>query len=180
MSVNFAFFEALTDEEAFTYLDGFLREGRESHGEFVAAAEQDGVVADLSLESIEPVMAWVAGTVVTVPRDEDPALPWWIRESDSYKENLFDFDESSRALVLCFAFYLGETFTRAYPRLTWGVGRRNVAEQGQPVVTGFAHSIEMAVLLVGENLVTRAVTGGPSSAGAERAVSLWASWAPRA
>jgi hypothetical protein len=156
--VNFAFYEELTADEGREYLDRFLEVGGEKLPDLVAAAEADGVTADLSLDSVERVVAWVARQAVTVPLSPDPELPDWIRASKTYEANLFDFDEASKVLVLRLAFYLRESFARTCSKLAWSVGRKDTAPQGQPVITGFIHRMEMPVLLVAENLVVRATS----------------------
>lgn len=173
--MNFAFFENLSPDEAEQYKTRFLELGRAALPALVADARLAGVNADLSIESVAPVLEWMAGLASTVAREPDPSLPVWIRMSDNYEKNLFDFDERSKVLILRAAYYLGESFVRSQPRLTWAVGRVDTAPQGQPVVAGFAYSMELAVLLVTENLFARLVTDGPSVAGVAQAVETWAS-----
>jgi hypothetical protein len=176
--MNFASFENLTVDEAREYLERFRSVGNEVLPDLISAAAADGVVADLSVASVEPVAEWIARQAVTIPLAPDPELPEWIRASDTYEANLFDFDESSKALILRLAFYLGESFTRAHRPLSWGVGRKDTAPQGQPVIAGFLHGMEMPVLLVAENFVARAAAGGPPAGEAARAVSTWESKVP--
>jgi hypothetical protein len=176
--MNFAFFENLTVQEAREYLDRFRALGNDVLPDLISAAEVDGVVADLSVASIEGVVGWVARQAVTFPLAPAPALPEWIRASDTYEANLFDFDEPSKVLILRLAFYLGESFARTYPQLSWGVGRKDTAPQGQPVITRFLHGMEMPVLLVAENLVARAASGESPAGDAARAVSVWESKVP--
>jgi hypothetical protein len=116
--------------------------------------------------------------VVIVAVAPDPELPEWITASETYEANLFDFDEPSKVLVLRLAFYLGESFVRAHPQLSWAVGRKDTAPQGQPVVTGFMYNMEMPVLLVAENLVARANSHDAPAGDAARAVSVWESKVP--
>lgn len=176
--MNLAFFEQLAPAEASVYLARFVELGRSALPDLVAAAESDGVRADLSVGSVGPVMDWVATQVATVPLEPDPTLPDWIRASDSYEANLFDFDEPSKVLVLRSGYYLGESFVRAFPRLTWAVGREETAPQGQPVVSGFSHEMEMPVLLVAENLIGRAIAEKTPRTDAARAVAVWESKVP--
>jgi hypothetical protein len=173
--MNFAFFENLSPDEAERYEARFLELGRAALPALVTDAQDVGVNADLSIESVAPVLEWMAALASTVAREPDPSVPAWIRASESYEKNLFDFDEGSNVLILRSAYYLGESFVRSHPHLTWAVGRVDTAPQGQPVVTGFAHSMELPVLLVTENLFARLVTDGPSAAGVALAVETWAS-----
>jgi hypothetical protein len=107
------------------------------------------------------------------------ALPDWIRESESYEANLFDFDEQSKTVLLRMAFYLGEAFVRAYAQLRWAVGQPDTAPQGQPVVTGFSSTLELPALLVIENIIARVIAGGEPDGGAEKAVAYWTASVPR-
>ena len=170
--MNLAFFEGLSAEEAEEYKDRFLELGRAALPDLVADARRARVNADLTVSSVAAVIGWMAGLATTVARDPDPSLPEWIRSSETYERNLFDFDERSRILILRAGYYLGESFVRGHTSLYWAVGRPDTAPQGQPVVTGFAHSIEMAVLLVAENLYARLVTDG-TAAEVSRAVETW-------
>ena len=171
--MNFEFFENLTREESSAYLDEFLELGRSALPEFTAAAERGGVRADGSLDSIGELARWVAAAATTIPLEPDPDLPEWIRESESYEANLFDFDDESRARLMRMAFYLGQAFVDADPQLRWAVGRADTAPQGQPVVSGFAHELELPALLVAENIIRDALSGGEVGGRATNAVDYW-------
>jgi hypothetical protein len=170
--MDFRFFESLTQDEAEAYLRSFLTELRNAMPAFLDSACAAGVATDFSLSSISPLFAWISASLNTVPLEPDPEVPEWIRSSPTYAANLFDFDEPSRILILRGGYYLGESFVRAYPRLRWAVGRSNTAEQGQPVVTGFDHGMELAVLLVAENTLAREIAE-PSDVPAITAVTSW-------
>jgi hypothetical protein len=176
--MDFAFFEGLTADEAAAYLARFLEVERGALTEVQAEAARDGVEADCSVLSVAPMFAWLASRVQTVPQSPDPSLPAWIRESESYQDNLFDFVEPSKVLILRGAFYFGEAFVRSYPQLRWDVGRPGTAPEGQPVVAGFRKGVELPVLLVAENLVARGVTGAAVADEASRAVRTWADAVP--
>jgi hypothetical protein len=172
-NVNFAFFEGLTDEQAEECLHEFLREGEDALPVLIAEALADGIAAHLSVESVPRMIGVVERRVTTQALDPDPDIPAWIRESETYEENLFDFSDESKRLLAAAAFYFGEAFVGGYPNLRWGVGDRRTAVQAQPVVDGFSHGLELAVLLVTENVVARGVHDGSSEREAERAVASW-------
>jgi hypothetical protein len=92
----------------------------------------------------ETLMRWAVGQVKTVPLPEDPSVPIWIRETDSYKTNLLHFDDASKPIVLCLAYYLGECFVRGFSGLAWAVGSHETALTNMPVVSGFGNGIELA------------------------------------
>lgn len=120
--MDFQFFERLTEAEAEKYKDEVLDVGRRDLPHLAERAASEGVSADLSLDSTPALLRWLAAGTSAVPRSVDRSLPGWIRESESYKENLFDFDEPSKHLIHLGAYVLGESFVRAYPLLRWGGG----------------------------------------------------------
>ena len=115
------------------------------------------------------------GQLETVPLPEDPAVPIWIRETDSYKSNLLDFADASKPIVLRLAYYLGECFVRGFPGCTWTVGDRKTAEKNMPVVAGFGHRIELAPMLVAENSLLRVLSGNGTPDVLDIAVQTWTS-----
>jgi len=171
--VRFAFFEAMSSEEAERFLEEFLRTEREALPPMIVAAQAENVACDFRLSSIRPFYGWILGQLRTHPRAEDASLPEWIRLTPSYKGGLFDFDELSRNLILRSAYYLGESFVRSSARLRWAAGRADTAVQRQPVVTGFDSSLEMAPILVSENLFRRIVADGATLAAVDQAVATW-------
>ena len=177
--MNFAFFEQLSPEDAERYKARFLEVGKETVADLARDASERGITADFSVDSVPPVVEWLVSLASTVPLAPDPALPEWIRSSDSYERNLFDFDERSKVLVLRGAYYLGESFVRGHTSLRWAVGQSDTAPQGQPVVSGFTHHMELPVLLVAENLFARAVADESALADIARAVASWEANIPR-
>jgi hypothetical protein len=171
--VNFAFFEALTIDEAQEYLTFFRRNGAEGLRHLMSAGLPENVTVDFSVESVPGLLAFTADSATTLPLDPDPTLPEWLLESDSYRDNLFEFSDQSKILLAAAAYYLGEAFVRTYPVLRWSVGSRNTAPQGQPVVTGFEHEMEMPVLLVAENLVARSLTDDGPPTDSAQAMASW-------
>lgn len=173
--MDFGFFEAMSRSEAEGWQTRFREVGRVALPEFIAAAASSGIKADFSIESVPVVIAWAAGQASATAREPDLSLPDWIRSSETYEKYLFDFDETSKSLILSAAYYLGESFVRGFPSLSWGIGARDTALQGQPVVGGFRGSAELPVLLVTENLFARVVADEPDGAGIEKATETWVS-----
>jgi hypothetical protein len=176
--MDFAFFERLSPAEAQEFLASFLREEREAVERMLESADRDGVRGDYSLSSVAPVFSWILDKIRTTPRIPDPSLPWWIRDSGGYARNPFDFDDPSKALVLRAALYLGESFVRAFDRLEWAIGDPETAEQQQPVVRGFVGRLEMAPILVAENMLRKALDGRITVEGIRRVVERWTEKVP--
>ena len=171
--MNYPFFESLSASDAEVYLDRFLTVGREALEPLMRDAARCGIAADLSVASLTPVFDWLIGLASAVPLDPDPSVPEWIRATPVYARNHFDLDEGSKMLALRAAFYLGEAFRLAHPRLSWAVGRAETAPQGQPVVTGFKYSMEMPVLLVSTNMFARRLGDWPASPGVPEMIATW-------
>jgi hypothetical protein len=181
--MDFGFFERLSAEEAHAFLEEYRATAAQNHPELAALMARDGHAADFSLTSIRPAFEVVARAVQTVPRESDPTLPAWITTQDSYRRGLYDIAEASTGLILALSYYLAEAFIRASNgRLTWRIGDPDTAVQQQPVVSGFAHRIQMSPLLVSENLLGRLIEE-PDPAVAEHvseAVETWQNLIPGA
>ena len=150
--MKFSFFEALTDEEAKEYFDDFLDFGRGRAMKILSEKMHFTIDLDFQIDSISEVFISLLNEMNTIQRETDENLPDFIRSTESYKQNLFDFDESSKTIVLAGAFYLGETFVRSYESLSWGIGNREFAQGNMPVVKGFSQGMELAPILVAENM----------------------------
>ena len=74
-------------------------------------------------------------------------------------KGLYSFDDFSKVLVLRASYYLGECFVRNYNNLSWNIGLTHTAVVNMPVITGFKKKIELAPILVCENLLRRLVEG---------------------
>ena len=173
--MDYAFFESLSIEEAQQFLSRFLEtEGRAAR-DLVLSARQAGLSADFQLGSLVPMLSWIVGEIRTIPVEPDNSLPEWIRGSDSYIHNLFDFDDLSKVLVLRGAYYLGETFIRSCQGLSWTIGNSETAFGNMPVVHGFLGGLEMAPMVILENTFGRILSGRGSKADLEEMVSYWAS-----
>jgi hypothetical protein len=116
---------------------------------------------------------WVSDHVKTIKPDRDEDVPAWIKEWDEYEANNFDFDDESRILLVRLAYYLGESFVREFEVLSWAVGAWDSAAAGQPVVSGFNHEIEMAVLMVAENFVRTILTGEGTEVRLNDSIAGW-------
>jgi hypothetical protein len=171
--MRFSFFERLSDEEARTFLRNFLNSESDPTFQMLEAAKADDLRVDFSLDSISPLFGWILARVRTMPRQPDETVPAWIRGTRSYSDGLFDFDEPSRALLMQAAFYLGESFARSSNQLSWSTGRRGTAVQGQPVVTGFTNSLELAPIMVTENLFRRILADGADPEVVDQARNAW-------
>jgi hypothetical protein len=171
--MDYGFFESSTPQEADTYLRRFLETEKSAVQEMTSDAKKSGISADFLIESVAPFLSWVLGKLKTTPRSPDQSLPEWIRKSASYQSNLFDFDEASKVLILRSAYYLGESFVRSFPMLSWATGNLDTAVKNMPVITGFRHQMEMAPMLVLENVFGGILSGSKSLVDLQKMVSTW-------
>ena len=168
-------FRSLSPDEAADCLEGFLSTGRSNSEKMAAAAGEAGVVADLSLPSVPGVLKWLLGMVRTVGREEDGMLPDWIRSSQPYRSDLFEFDDLSKDLVLQGGFYLGESFVRSFERLAWGAGGPGLVQENMPTVRGFEDGDEMPAVLIVNNLFRRVLVDPGRLTDIDGAVEFWSS-----
>ena len=173
--MNFAFFDCLTTTEAEDYLRQFLAEASRGFEELAQQARAVGVATDYSIESIAPFTLWVLPQLQTTPKPEDSSIPVWIRQTKEYRDGLYEFTESSRILVLRSAFYLGESFVRSFPQLRWGVGDADYIQKHMPVVEGFKHDLELAPIMVTENLYRRVICDRSTMPSIATAMEHWRS-----
>ena len=172
--MKFEFFEELSTVEAEAFLHQFLTEESANIGALLAEAARQGIVGDFSLPSIAPLMRWVAPKIVSVPKSPDVYLPDWLRNTEVYSKGLFEFDEQSEFLTLRAAYYFGESFVRGCRGLRWNVGDTDTAEVNMPVVSGFKGGLEMAPILVTENLFRRLVSEPSRLYDIDTAITYWA------
>ncbi len=170
--VDFAMFQKMSKGDAAGFLQKFLELGRGNCALMVAAAKVDGVDGNFSPESVPALLAWASVRLCSTAREEDPAEPDWVRKSASYKSGLYDFDPASVGTVLSCAYYLGESFVRAHSGLVWSTGLKDTIEVNMPVVSGFSKSIELAPIMVADNLLRRIHQGADRAILAE-AVQTW-------
>jgi hypothetical protein len=171
--MDFLFFEKLAPTEAVEYLKAFLDVERQAVIEMISAAKEDGIEPDFSVGSIPTVCEWAINKMRTLPRQPDETLPSWITKCESYTRGLFDFDEPSRVLILRVAYYFGESFVRYSGALRWSTGNPATAEGNMPVIAGFKSSLELAPILITENLARRIRADGAGISTIELAVDSW-------
>lgn len=164
-------------DDAEDFLRRFIEVESAEVSKLIEMALPREIEADLSLDSLVPVLTWVSLQLSTVRVEPDDDLPVWIRECPSYARGLFEFDEPSKALVLRTAYYLGEVFVRFNRNLKWATGAQETAEKNMPVITGFRSDVEMAPLLVLENLFSRIIADGAPSETIRTAIEYWLSMA---
>jgi hypothetical protein len=176
---DFERFESLSPREAQALLAGFLETEARAVEQTLAEALRQGLGTDYSIGSLSPIMCWALDQITTVRMLPDPALPAWITQTESYRRGLFDFDEPSAFIVLRVAYYMGECFVRSFPGLSWSVGDAETAEKNMPVVSGFDHQMELAPMLIAENLFRRVRSGMAGKDAFDIAVQRWADLAVR-
>jgi hypothetical protein len=176
--MNLGCFQDFSEIAANAWLSRFLTEESGAMSDYATDLRDDGIAVDFSVESIPAHVIWVAERVRTSKPSADPEIPDWVQESELFEETNFEFDGDSRILLLRFAYYLGESFVRENPALSWAVGAPRTAPQGQPVVKGFDFEMELPVLMVAEVLVARVVRQHSPDGGAGKAIDSWLSKLP--
>ena len=171
--MNFKFFESLIKKEAQEYLDEFLLFGKGRGIKILQENLHFTIDTDFNIESLSSILKALTPILKTTPCEPDLSLPEFIRNTDSYKKNLFDFDEQSKSIVLAAAYYLGETFVRTFEQLSWATGNTNYAEGNMPVVTTFKHNIEMAPILIAENMFGGVISGMRPINSIDTAIEGW-------
>jgi hypothetical protein len=173
--MNYQLFRSLNSLEATELLETFLHTGRSNAGDMEAAARLAGIPLDYSVSSVPAVLKWLLGMVGTVGRAKDESLPDWIKSSQPYRSDLFDFDDRSKDLILQGGFYLGETFIQSFQGLSWDTGEPGFVQENMPVVKGFQDGDEMPTLLVVNNLFRRGLVDRGRLRDIEGAVKFWSS-----
>jgi len=175
--MDFRFFESLTATQAKDYLERFLQVESEAVTKLVLDLLNDGIEADYSIPSIEPVFGWAIESLRWSTAATDSDLPTWITDTPSYASGNFEFDEPSRAIVLRCAYYLGRSFVETIPGLHWSTGPPDRAECNMPIVAGFRHDMGMAVMLITDNLFRRIIADSAPKSEVGRTVDYWADMA---
>jgi hypothetical protein len=173
--MRFDLFEQMDLVEAQELLRLFREDGVAHIEKVRAAAAQSGVVADFRIETLAGFLQWAFQQVQTVPKEPDPSVPEWIRSTPDYQNGLFEFDDDSKALVCLVAYYFGECFIREYPHLRWATGNPEFAKANMPVVVGFRGNMELAPMLVLENVFSRIVAQPERIEDIAVAVDTWRS-----
>ncbi len=127
---------------------------------------------DYSIASVPDALKWILKDVRIVRVPVPPSEPDWIRQA--HKDGLVEFDEASKYPVLRAAYYLGESFVRAYPALYWTIGDPGYLQKNMPVVARFESGKEMAPIMIVENLSCRIFGRGAPVTDIDRAVGAWA------
>jgi hypothetical protein len=171
--MRFDLFEKFSPEEAKEFLEQFRALESSNIEDLLKQGSSEGLSVDFKIKSVAPLMRWLAAKLATIPNKPDMQLPWWIRATDSYAKNLFEFEEGSKILIIRAAYYLGESFVRSHPGLHWATGNPKTAEANMPVVAGFQFKLEMAPLMVAENLFRRAIAEPTKLGDIDKAIEYW-------
>lgn len=152
-------FKAMTKEEAQEYLYEFLAFGQNEGMRILEGNLHFTTDLDFSIGSLPGVLKELVPKLKTVPREADPKVPEFIRNTEDYQKGLFDFDEGSTNVLLAAAYYLGEAFVRNFPHLKWATGNVDYIQANNPVVTGFKFKKELSPILVTENIFSGVISG---------------------
>ena len=153
--VDFQFFEELSSAEAKAYLGRYLEVVAQGWAELAVEAASEGVDVRPRFESIVPVLSWVRRRLIEAGG---------LAAVDS---------QASKVLILRASYFLGECFATEVSHLKWAVGAPGVAIQNQPVVTGFKYEMELAPMLVCENLLRHGLRNPSDLTRFETAVAYW-------
>lgn len=171
--MDYDFFKNLSEIDATKFLNNFLDESKDGFQQTATKLQKDGIVVDYTIDSIIPVYNWVLEQLKTIPLEIDDSLPDWIKQSDDYLQGLFEFNEESAILTLRAAYYLGESFNRSSQELFWTTGDNESALKNMPVVNGFKYNLELAPLLVSENLFKRIIQDNSRLTDIKTALDSW-------
>jgi hypothetical protein len=175
--MDWSFFESLDEEQAGEFLKHFLRIESAGFNALSGHLAEEKVPAEFSVNSAEPVMLWVLARLKTRPAPPDPNLPEWILNSSSYLRGFYEFDRDSKIIILRASFYLGECFARTYPHLQWATGDRNTAVQNMPVLKNPRSRVELAPLLILENILSRISEDPAKKDDVRNMLEYWKQWA---
>ena len=164
---------AMTTAQARQLLASFLSSGSEAIDGFLAEARGAGVEANFDMATLPEVILWTLGRMKTTPIEPDMSQPEWIRNTESYKEGLFELTPASKVYVLRAAYYMGECFVRHYPTLSWGTGDQRAYQSNMPVVRGFMRRMEMPPVLIMTNIVCGIIARPHDRDSARVAVESW-------
>jgi hypothetical protein len=171
--VKFEFFEGLSESEAQDFLESYLRSESQNIGPLLEQCSAEGVRVDYSVTSVPELFLWIVPRLEAVRQKPDEQLPVWLRTGESYTKNLFDFDQASACLILRASYYLGASFVREFNHLKWATGNREAAQSNMPVVMGFRRGLEMAPILIAENLFRRVIAYPAKMDDIRAAVGCW-------
>jgi hypothetical protein len=174
--MNFSFFGSLSIDEARDHLDGFIKTETLAIEAMGMAAIRADVVMDFSIASLPAFFRWILANLEVIRNPVPGTEPDWIREF--HKDGLIEFTEEANYLILRTAYYLGECFVRTNAGLSWGVGSIDSVEKNMSVVTGFRFAMQMAPMMICENVFGRILGDGKSEATIETMISSWISFMP--
>ncbi len=173
--IDYPKLEELTPEEAREFLSSFLEITKKRWDEMIPALQNDKLKTDYKIESLEPVFLWVFERLKTVPREEDPEVPDWVRNTDSYKEGLFDFDKQSENMILGLSYYFGESFVRSFNNLYWTSGNTEQFQCNMPVIAGFKNDLELPPHNNIQAIFRRAIKDRKIDIHVSKMIKIWAS-----
>jgi hypothetical protein len=167
--MRFDLFEAMSIDEATNVLDELVNRGpsilREEHIEY----------ENVRLSALASVLLKIGSRLETFPIAADTTVPEFVRNTEDYREGLFEFTEESKRLIIGAAYLIGHCFVREYSTLEWGTGKPEYATGNMPVIRGFASGEELAPLLVANNLFRRSLKNRATTKIFETFVERWAS-----
>lgn len=170
--MKYALFDSLKQSDAQGYLDAFLEFGKSRGFSTLEESVHFTVELDFRLESIPIVLNTLVPKLKTIPKEMDLTLPEFIRNTETYKNNLFEFDQKSNYLVLAAAYYLGESFIRNYSFLFWSIGSKETIHANMPVVSGFRFN-ELPPLVIVENLFRGIVSRMKDDTAIDVMINAW-------
>jgi len=166
--MRFDLFEAMSVDDAANVLAEFMNRGP------VILSDERIDPEQISLTDLPSQLLRIGLRLQTVPIEADQSVPEYIRNSDDYRDGLFEFSEDSKRLIVGAAYLIGNVFVRHYSKLSWGSGNPDYATGNMPVVRGFSSGDELAPLLVANNLFRKFVKNRATAAGFETCVERWA------
>jgi len=173
--MNFIYFENLSLRDADLFLNNFLEEESKGFNKIIPDLIKNGITVDYSYESIKPIIISEIKKIKTTKEKQDECLPSWITETESYRKGLYSFDETSKILILRISYYLGQCFVKNNKTLSWNIGNSATAEKNMPVIKGFKKKMELAPIMICENLFCRLIEGTDSST-IDTVISTWRSF----
>ena len=166
-------FDGMTSEEAAEYLAEFLAFGRNKVAHILEEKLHFTTDLDFKIENLSAILKALIPNLKTVTRSPDSSVPEFIRNTEDYHKGLFDFDDESNIVLLAAAYYLGETFVKAFPHLKWSTGNVDYLQANSPVVTGFRYNKELPVILVAENIFSSIISGTRQEESVDSVIEAW-------
>jgi hypothetical protein len=171
--MDLQYFQNLNPSEARQLLEEYLELQSANIIPLLETYRLAGGRCGYTTDSVTPFFTWLVDQLTVVRKAPDSSLPGWILDCPTYSRFLFHFDDPSNVLILRASYYLGESFVSEFSGLSWGLGNQETVEANMPVVVGFRHGLEMATLLVTENLFLRTLADPENPNGIETAVNSW-------